>query len=115
MESWAVLPSVEPEELVAAASQTRRWKQLSILGKNPLKIFNKQGKLVAYKKWDLTRGSRLVVDEKYWCHLIYDNGLQAIDAVCKRWVMCIWMKLIPWLGVTLGIKSKAVKGEWLEK
>ena len=29
------------------------------------KIFNKQGKLVAYKKWDLTRGSRLVVNEKY--------------------------------------------------
>lgn len=29
------------------------------------KIFNKQGKLIAYKKWDLTQGSRLVVNEMY--------------------------------------------------
>ena len=38
---------------------------LHLMKESTEKIFNKQGKLVAYKKWDLTRGSRLVVDEKY--------------------------------------------------
>ena len=38
---------------------------LHLMKESTEKIFNKQGKLVAYKKWDLTRGSRLVVNETY--------------------------------------------------